>query len=56
MAVPECTGYPVKWFKDQDFIRRMYQCAVCFEVMKDPLQVRDCGHQFCRYCLDKVLK
>ena len=51
MAVPEDTGYPLKWFKNKESVRN-----VCLEVVKDPVQVRGCGHQFCRYCLDNVLK
>ena len=56
MAVPEDTGLPLMWFKNMGFVRKMYQCAVCLEVVKDPMQVRNCGHQFCRYCIDNVLK
>jgi hypothetical protein len=26
------------------------------EVLKDPVQVRDCGHQFCALCIDDILK
>ena len=56
MAVPEGTGYPLKWFKNQECVRDMWECAVCLQVVKDPDQARGCGHQFCRYCLDNVLK
>ena len=27
-------GYPLKWFKDQQHVREMYQCVVCEEVIK----------------------
>ena len=56
MAAPEDTGYPLKWFKNKESVRDMWECAVCLEVVKDPVQVRGCGHQFCCYCLDNVLK
>ena len=56
MAVPKDTGFPLTWFKDEEFVRKMYKCAVCDEALRDPVQARNCGHQFCRYCIDNVLK
>ena len=56
MAVAEETGYPVEWFKHQDIARKLYECVICLEVVKDAVQVRDCGHLFCRYCIERVLK
>ena len=56
MAVAENTGYPVGWFKKQDIAKDFYECAICLEVVKDAVQLRDCGHLFCRYCIDNVLK
>ena len=56
MAVPKDTGFPLTWFKNEEFVRNTYECAVCREVVRDSVQVRSCGHQFCRYCIDNVLK
>ena len=56
MARNDHSGYPMKWFKDQNGVRNAYECAICLEVLKDPVQVRDCGHQFCAFCIDDILK
>ena len=56
MAVSENTGYLLKWFKLKDVARNLYECVICLEVVKDAMQVRDCGHLFCRYCIERVLK
>ena len=57
MAVrDEHSGYPLKWFKDQNTVRQFYECALCLEVLKDTVQVGGCGHQFCALCIDDVLK
>ena len=55
MAANDHAGYPLKWFKDQDSARSSFECVVCLEVLKDPVQVRDCGHQFCGLCIDDIL-
>ena len=56
MAVPEDTGFPLTWFKNRESVRNTYECPVCLEVVKDAVQTCNCGHQFCRYCIDNVLK
>ncbi len=56
MATNGHSGYPLKWFKDQNAARHAYECAICLEVLCDPVQVRDCGHQFCALCIDDILK
>jgi hypothetical protein len=56
MATNGHSGYPLKWFKDQNAARHSWECAICLEVLKDPVQVRDCGHQFCALCIDDILK
>ena len=56
MARNDHSGYPVKWFKDQNTARQFYECVICLEVVKDAVQVRDCGHQFCALCIDDILK
>ena len=49
-------GYPLKWFKDQQHVREMYQCVVCEEVIKIPVQVSGCGHRFCECCFSKAVR
>ena len=49
-------GYPLKWFENQDIARKLYECVLCLDVVKDAMQVRDCGHLFCRCCIERVLK
>ena len=56
MATNGHSGYPLKWFKDQNAVRHAWECAICLEVLCDPVQVRDCGHQFCALCIDDILK
>jgi hypothetical protein len=40
MATNGHSGYPLKWFKDQNAARHAFECAACLEVLKDPVQVR----------------
>ena len=56
MATNGHSGHPLKWFKDQNAARQSWECAICLEVLSDPVQVRDCGHQFCALCIDGILK
>ena len=56
MATNGHSGHPLKWFKDQNIARQYWECAICLEVLSDPVQVRDCGHQFCALCIDDILK
>ena len=56
MASNEHSGYPLKWFKDQNTVRNSYECAICLEVLEDAVQLRGCGHQFCALCIDDLLK
>ena len=56
MAGNDHSGYPMKWFKDENAARRAYECVICLEVVKDAVQVRDCGHQFCALCIEDILK
>ncbi|XP_028393157.1 TNF receptor-associated factor 2-like isoform X2 [Dendronephthya gigantea] len=56
MATIGNSGHPLKWFKDQNAARNYWECAICLEVLKDPVQIRDCGHQFCELCIEDILK
>ncbi|XP_028393168.1 TNF receptor-associated factor 4-like [Dendronephthya gigantea] len=56
MATNGHSGHPMKWFKDQNAARHAYECAICLEVLKDPVQIQDCGHQFCELCIQDILR
>ena len=30
-----------------------YDCAICLDKFKDPVRLLDCGHEFCRICLER---
>ena len=32
------------------------ECPVCLLVLRDPQQVKCCGHSYCKVCLDRVVK
>ena len=32
------------------------KCPVCLLPMKDPVQTTECGHRFCRGCLENILR
>ncbi|XP_068724824.1 TNF receptor-associated factor 5-like isoform X2 [Montipora capricornis] len=43
----DCTGY------DFDFVDELQEdqvCPICKGAMRDPVQIVECGHQFCEYC------
>ncbi|XP_046859713.1 TNF receptor-associated factor 2-like [Xenia sp. Carnegie-2017] len=56
MATNGHSGYPMKWFEDQNSARNMFECGICLEVLRDPVQICDCGHQFCALCISDILK
>ncbi|XP_028393263.1 TNF receptor-associated factor 4-like isoform X2 [Dendronephthya gigantea] len=56
MATNGHSGYPLKWFKEQNAARSSFECSICLEVLKDAVQVGDCGHQFCAQCIEDILK
>ncbi|XP_028393265.1 TNF receptor-associated factor 2-like isoform X2 [Dendronephthya gigantea] len=56
MATNGHSGYPLKWFKEQNAARSSFECVICLEVLKDAVQVEDCGHQFCAQCIEDILK
>ena len=41
------------------FISRLdlkYECPVCCEVLRDPVQFAECGHRCCSTCLTELMK
>ena len=45
-------GYEVKFVNP---LLKRHECPVCLYAMRNPVQT-ECGHLFCRECLDPVLK
>ena len=50
------SSYILDLFPDQDSAKAYFECAICLELLKDPVQVRSCGHLFCRSCIDELLR
>jgi hypothetical protein len=50
--------------KDEDFIdmdlfaqiKELILCPVCYDVMKDPLNVKMCLHKFCSNCIENYAR
>ena len=32
------------------------KCSICLLTLKDSMQVKKCGHRFCKVCLGTILK
>ena len=47
--------YDKHWFIKKE-IASQYRCEKCENILKDPLQIGICGHQFCRSCLPQEVK
>ena len=37
-----------------DEIDRDFECAICQLPYRDPVQLKDCGHRFCKDCITRV--
>ena len=37
-----------------DEIHREYECSICQLVYRNPVQLKDCGHCFCKDCIMRV--
>lgn len=35
---------------------RRYECQICLLILRDPVQLSECGHRFCKQCLDEHVK
>ena len=33
-----------------------YKCQICLLILRDPVQLSECGHRFCRLCIDEYVK
>lgn len=38
----------IKTFKD------LFMCSICFNILKEPVAVRNCLHKFCQQCLEEL--
>ena len=45
-------GYEVKFVNP---LLKRHECPICFFTMRNPVQT-ECGHRFCKECLEPVLK
>ena len=45
------TGYEARFVEP---LLKRHECPICLHAMRDPMQT-ECGHLFCRGCLDPVL-
>ena len=37
-------------------VGRRYQCQICLLILRDPVQLSECGHRFCKLCMDDHVK
>lgn len=35
---------------------KRYECQICLLILRDPVQLSECGHRFCKQCLDEHVK
>ena len=33
-----------------------YECQICLLILRDPVQLSQCGHRFCKVCMDNHVK
>ena len=46
-------GYDVKFVKgDPENI----QCSICLFTLREPMQAEECGHRFCKSCVEDLPK
>ena len=51
----EAEGYPSFGGYDEEFVSAVdedLQCPICHLPLKDAVQTEECGHRFCRKCLE----
>ena len=34
----------------------LFQCPICHDVLRDPVSITNCGHDFCKHCIQDWLK
>ena len=42
-------GYDVELLNAVD---RKYECQICLLILRDPVQLSECGHRFCKSCMN----
>ena len=54
-AVPsnERGGYDVKFVGDHP---NGIECCICLLVLREPVQAEECGHRFCKSCVEDFKK
>lgn len=45
------SGYDANFVEN---VNDLFKCGVCFLVMKEPVQVIECGHKFCKTCYEHL--
>ena len=46
-------GYDVKPI---DVVDKKYECQICLLILRDPVQLSECGHRFCKLCINDYTK
>ena len=46
-------GYDVELMNALD---RKYDCQICQLILRDPVQLEECGHRFCKPCMNAHTK
>ena len=51
---PTSSEYPACGYKidDSDSINPRFKCIFCSQIVRDPIQLTECGHRGCRECFD----
>ena len=46
-------GYDVE---SVDILNQNFNCQICMFIIRDPVQLSECGHRFCKLCMDGYVK
>ena len=49
----DITGYDVEFVNKEP---NDMTCCICLFVLKEPMQAEECGHRFCKMCVEKLQK
>ena len=41
-------------FETKSSTQPSYQCSICMFLIRSCMELKDCGHTFCRECLDRL--
>jgi hypothetical protein len=39
--------------QNQESLNSVYICPLCLFILRDPVQLTDCGHRICQSCADE---